>query len=383
MIKVNEDIYYIGVDDDDLDLFEGQYPVPDGISYNSYICKDHKIAVFDAVDKRKTDEWLKNLETSLNGAKPDYLIISHVEPDHAASIPAFLEKYPSTVLVGNEKTFIILNRFFGELPAQKFTVKEGEELNLGRHKIIFTMAHMVHWPEVMMSYDKTDKILFSADAFGKFGALSRGGEWLDEARRYYINIVGKYGLPVQNVLKKAASLDIKIICPLHGPVLTDNLGYYFNKYDIWSSYRPEEEGVLIAYASIYGHTATAAKTLAEELQKRNVRTELADLTRCDMSQAASNAFKYSKLVVASVTYEGAIIPCAETFINILKAKNFSDRTVGFIQNGSWAPYSAKIMRTAMESLKNITFCETVVTVNSALDGEACGQLTVLADELAG
>ncbi|MDE7330583.1 MAG: MBL fold metallo-hydrolase [Clostridia bacterium] len=382
MFKVTEDIFYIGVDDTDIDLFEGQYLVPHGVSYNSYICFDKKIAVFDTVDNRKTAEWLKNLESVLNGAKPDYLIVSHAEPDHAASIPAFLKKYPSAAVVGNEKTFSTIKRFHGDLTAEKFVVKEDTELDLGKHKIAFLFAPMVHWPEVMMSYDKTEKILFSADAFGKFGAISHNEDWLDEARRYYINIVGKYGNPVQTVLKKATALNIKTICPLHGPVLKDNLGYYIGKYDIWSSYRHEEDGVFIAYASVYGNTAAAAEKLAQELKKRGIKTEIADLSRCDQAQAVANAFRYSKLIIASITYDGGIMPCAETFINKLKVKNYSNRTVGFIQNGSWAPVAAKCMRSAMEGFKNVTFCNLTVTVNSATDGDAEQQLTAMADELA-
>lgn len=382
MIKVTEDVYYIGVDDTDIDLFEGQYAVPNGVSYNSYVCIDGKIAVFDTVDKRKTYEWLKNLEEVLNGLQPDYLIVSHMEPDHAASIPDFLKKYPSATVVGNEKTFLMIKRFFGDLNANVLTVKEGNELDLGNHKISFVFAPMVHWPEVMMTYDKTDKILFSADAFGKFGAYAQNEDWLDEARRYFINIVGKYGNPVQAVLKKAATLDIKAICPLHGPILKESLGYYINKYDIWSSYRPEEDGVLLAVASVYGNTAEAAGILADKLQKRGIKVEICDLSRCDTSQAIATAFKYSKLVIASITYDGGIMPCAETFINKLKSKNYSNRKVGFIQNGSWAPVAAKIMRSNMESFKSLSFCEVTVTVNSALDGAAEEQLTALADELA-
>lgn len=380
MFKVTDDIYYIGVDDNDIDLFEGQYAVPNGVSYNSYVCIDKKIAVFDTVDKRKTEEWLVNLEKVLNGKQPDYLIISHMEPDHSASIPEFLKKYPSATVVGNEKTFIIYKRFFDELP-NTVTVKEGDSLDLGKHKISFILAPMVHWPEVMFCYDETDKILFSADAFGKFGALSHNEDWLDEARRYYINIVGKYGNSVQSVLKKAAKLDIKTICPLHGPILKDNLNYYISKYDIWSSYRPEEDGVFIAYASIYGNTEKAAEKLCALLKSKGVRAETADLTRGDGSQAVANAFKYSKLVVASVTYDGAILPCAEAFISKLKAKNYQSRTVGFIQNGSWCPLSAKLMKNLFENCKNIAFCETTVTVNSAIDADCEKQLSALSEEL--
>ncbi|MDE7401248.1 MAG: FprA family A-type flavoprotein [Clostridia bacterium] len=382
MFNVTDDIKYVGVDDLDIDLFEGQYKVPHGVSYNSYVCLDKKIAVFDTVDIRKADEWLKNVESALNGAQPDYLIVSHVEPDHSASIPAFLKKYPSATVVGNEKTFVLIKRYYGDIVTQKLTVKDGGELDLGRHKITFVFAPMVHWPEVMVSYDSTDGILFSADGLGKFGALSHDEPWLDEARRYFINIAGKYGVPVQGLLKKAAALKINAICPLHGPVLKENLGYYIGKYDVWSSYTPEEDGVLIAYASVYGNTAAAAKKLAEELQARGVKTDVADLNRCDTAQAVADAFKYSKLVMASITYDGNVMPCADAFINKLKVKNYCNRTVAFIQNGSWAPVSAKLMRAAFESFKNITFCETAVTVNSAVDGDALAQIEALAAELA-
>lgn len=382
MFDVTKDIKYVGVDDVDLDLFEGQYAVPHGVSYNSYVCMDEKIAVFDTVDSRKTQEWLKNLESVLNGEQPDYLIVSHVEPDHSSSIPAFLKKYPSTTVVGNEKTFTLIKRFYGEISAQKLTVKEGDELVLGKHIITFAFAPMVHWPEVMMSYDKTDKVLFSADAFGKFGALSYKEQWLDEARRYYINIVGKYGIPVQSALKKVSALKINTICPLHGPVLKENLGYYIEKYDIWSSYKPEEQGALIAYASVYGNTKKAAKLLAQELTTLGVSAKICDLNRCDMASAVADAFRYSKLVIASITYDGGIMPCAESFINKLKAKNYSNRTVGFIQNGSWAPAAAKLMKSCFDTFKNIAFCSEAVTVNSALDGTAETGLKTLAKELA-
>lgn len=382
MFDVTSDIKYIGVDDTDLDLFEGQYKVPHGVSYNSYVCIDKKIAVFDTVDNRKTGEWLKNLQAALSGANPDYLIISHVEPDHSASIPAFLNLYPDVTLVGNEKTFILIKRFYGDIAKKTLVVKEGDELSLGNHKLTFVFAPMVHWPEVMMTYDKTDCVLFSADAFGKFGALSYEEQWLDEARRYYVNIVGKYGAPVQSVLKKASALNITTICPLHGPVLSENLAYYINKYNLWSLYQPEEEGVLIAYASIYGNTAAAAKELADNLQSLGVKAEVADLTRGDISLITAAAFKYSKLVIAGITYDAGIMPCAESFINKLKAKNFSRRTVGFIQNGSWAPLAAKLMRTAFESFKDITFCGQTVTVHSAADDETHMQIKLLVEELA-
>ena len=383
MFQVTEDIHYIGVDDTDLDLFEGQYEIPHGVSYNSYVCKDKKIAVFDTVDDSKTAEWLENLQACLGGAQPDYLIVSHVEPDHSASIPAFLKKYPSATVVGNDKTFLLMNRFYGDIAVNKLIVKEGDELDLGKHVLTFVFAAFVHWPEVMMTFDKTDGVLFSADAFGKFGALSHNEDWLDEARRYYINIVGKYGVPVQATLKKAAALNIKTICPLHGPVLKENLGYYLEKYTLWSNYEPEEDGVLIAYASIYGNTASAAKKLAEELKPHGVNCELVDLSRCDVAQAVARAFQYSGLVIASITYDGGMMPCAETFINRLKAKNFSRRTVGFIQNGSWSPFAAKAMRTALEPCKNLTFCNEIVTVNSAIDGAAELQIKNLAVELTG
>lgn len=378
MFNVTEDIKYIGADDTDLDLFEGQYKVPFGVSYNSYICFDKKIAVFDTADNRKTKEWLENLSAALNGATPDYLIVLHVEPDHSASIPAFLKRYPSATVVGNEKTFVLIERFYGDIALNKLIVKDGDELDLGKHALKFVFAPSVHWPEVMMSYDKTDKLLFSADAFGKFGALSHEEEWLDEARRYYINIVGKYDIPVQNVLKKLSAFDIAAICPLHGPVLKDNLSYYINKYDAWSSYRPEEEGVLIAYASVYGNTAAAAGKLAEKI---SIKTEVFDLNRCDMSEVVAAAFKYSKLVLASVTYDGSVLPCAESFISKLKSKNFSNRTVGFIENGSWAPAAARVMRASFENFKNISFCNTAVTVKSAIDNDAEAQIERLAAEL--
>lgn len=305
-----------------------------------------------------------------------------MEPDHASSIPAFLDRYPSASVVGNEKTFIIAERFFRDAKFKKLTVKDGDKLDLGKHRITFHFAPMVHWPEVMFSYDEADKVLFTADAFGKFGALSHKEDWLDEARRYYINIVGKYGISVQAILKKVGALDVKTICPLHGPVLKDDISHYVGKYSIWSSYTPEEDGVFIAYASIYGNTEKAAKELCSKLLKRGIKAETADLARYDPSQAVANAFKYSKLVIASVTCDGGILPCAEAFINKLKAKSFQNRTVGFIQNGSWCPVSAKVMRTAFESFKNIAFCNSAVTVNSAMNEEAEKQLSALAEELA-
>ncbi len=381
MFEVCKDIKYIGTDDTDLDLFEGQYVVPNGVSYNSYVCLDKKVAVFDTVDGRKTDEWLNNLSVALGERQPDYIIVLHVEPDHSASLPAFLKKYPKTTVVGNEKTFAFIEKFYGEIVSDKLTVKEGDELTLGSHVLTFVFAPMVHWPEVMMAFDKTAGVLYSADAFGKFGALSCGEDWLDEARRYYINIVGKYGAPVQTVLKKASALNIKTICPLHGPVLSDNLNYYIDKYNTWSLYKPEENGVLIAYASVYGNTASAAKLLACELDKLGVKNETIDLSRCDASYAVSSAFKYSALVAASITYDGGIMPCMDAFINRLKTKNYGGRKAGFIQNGSWAPIAAKSMKAAFENFKDMTFCNTAVTVNSAPDESAATQIKALAAEL--
>ncbi|MBD5131617.1 MAG: FprA family A-type flavoprotein [Clostridiales bacterium] len=382
MSNITKSIKYVGVNDKTIDLFEGQYVVPNGISYNSYVLIDDKIAVFDTVDKRKTDEWLANLEVTLGGRNPDYLIISHMEPDHSSSIRSFLSKYPKTVAVGNEKTFGIAERFFGKLIENKHVVKEGDELSLGKHVLKFVFAPMVHWPEVMFTYEKTEKVLFSADAFGKFGALDADEDWACEARRYYFNIVGKYGTTVQAVLKKAAALDISIICPLHGPVLTENLGYYIDKYNTWSTYTPEDKGVTIAYASIYGNTAAAAQKLAELLTAKGVKASVFDLARCDMAEAVEDAFRYDRLVTAGITYDGAIMPVMETFINKLKAKNYQNRKIAFIENGSWAPAAAKTMRTMFEAMKNISFAETVVTVKSALESEAEKQLEALATELA-
>lgn len=380
-MKITEDIVYIGCDDNEIDLFEGQYKVPHGISYNSYVCLDEKTAVFDTVDKRKTDEWLKKLDSTLNGVKPQYLIIHHMEPDHSASIGAFLKKYPQTTLVGNEKTFIIAQRYFGELACNKLIVKEGDELSLGKHILKFVFAPMVHWPEVMLTYDKTAKILFSADAFGKFGALAHKDEWTNEARRYYINIVGKYGASVQGVLKKAAAFEINAICPLHGPVLNDNPGYYIDKYNIWSSYAPEEEGVLIAYASVYGGTKKAAEILAENLKAAGQKVVLADLARDDMAEIIANAFRYDKLVIASVTLDAGLFPATETFISELKCKNYKNRTVAFVENGSWSPVSGKLMRAQMETFKNVKIIDKTVTIESAVNESTKAQLQELCNEL--
>ncbi len=380
-MQITNEIKYVGVNDRTIDLFEGQYVVPNGVSYNSYVIMDDKIAVFDTVDKRKTEDWLSNVENVLGGKKPDYLVISHMEPDHSASIDAFLKKYPSVTVVGNEKTFNIAERFFGDIFQNKLVVKEGEELSLGKHNLKFVFAPMVHWPEVMFTYETTEKVLFSADAFGKFGALDVDEEWACEARRYYFNIVGKYGATVQSVLKKAAALDIKIICPLHGPVLNENLEYYIGKYNIWSSYQPEDKGVLIAYASIYGNTAKAAEQLAELLREKGEKVAVADLARCDMAEAIEDAFRYDRLVTASVTYDGGLLPAMESFLSHLKAKNYQNRTVAFIENGSWAPMSGKLMRGFFDGMKNITVIDKLVTVKSAVKDDTKEELKQLAAEL--
>ncbi len=382
--KLTESVYYVGADDKTLDLFEGQYVIPEGISYNSYVIMDDKIAVMDTVDKRATDEWFQNLEEVLNGKEPDYLVILHMEPDHAANIEHFLNKYKKAKVVSNPKTFNMIPQFFEhlDLEGRKVVVNEGDELSLGSHTLTFVMAPMVHWPEVMVAYEKKEKILFSADAFGKFGALDVEDEWDCEARRYYINIVGKYGAQVQALLKKAATLDIQKIFALHGPMLTENLGYYINKYDIWSSYRPEDEGILIAYASVYGHTKQAAEKLKEILEAKGApKVAITDLARDDMAEAVEDAFRYDRLVLASVTYDGGIFPCMESFIAHLKSKNYQNRKVAFIENGSWAPIAAKKMRAELEGLKNLAFSDTTVSIKSAMKEADIKQLEALADEL--
>ena len=382
--KLTESVYYVGADDKTLDLFEGQYVIPEGISYNSYVIMDDKIAVMDTVDKQATDEWFQNLEEVLNGKEPDYLVILHMEPDHAANIEHFLNRYKKAKVVSNPKTFNMIPQFFEhlDLEGRKVVVNEGDELSLGSHTLTFVMAPMVHWPEVMVAYEKKEKILFSADAFGKFGALDVEDEWDCEARRYYINIVGKYGAQVQALLKKAATLDIQKIFALHGPMLTENLGYYINKYDIWSSYRPEDEGILIAYASVYGHTKQAAEKLKEILEAKGApKVAITDLARDDMAEAVEDAFRYDRLVLASVTYDGGIFPCMESFIAHLKSKNYQNRKVAFIENGSWAPIAAKKMRAELEGLKNLTFADTTVSIKSAMKDADIKQLEALADEL--
>ena len=383
-IQLTDKIFYVGVDDKEIDLFEGQYVVPDGISYNSYVIKDEKIAVMDTVDLSKCDEWHTNLETVLSGRTPDYLVVLHMEPDHAGSIESFLNKYPSAKVVSNAKTFAMMPQFFEKLDLtdRQVVVAEGDTLSLGEHSLTFVMAPMVHWPEVMVAYENKEKILFSADGFGKFGALDVEDEWDCEARRYYINIVGKYGNQVQALLKKASTLDIQKIFPLHGPMLTENLSYYINKYDIWSSYRPEDEGVFIAYTSIYGNTKKAAIMLKDMLEKKGVKkVAIADLARDDMHECVEDAFRYDRLVLACPTYDGGLFPYMEKFINHLKSKNYQNRTVAFIENGSWAPIAAKKMQDELSSLKNIKFIEKKITIKSAVKESDLTQFEELANAL--
>lgn len=380
---VTEDIRYIGVNDHDVDLFEGQYTVENGMSYNSYVILDEKVAVMDTVDAHFGVEWLQNLETELNGRRPDYLVVQHMEPDHSANIAVFMETYPEAQIVSSAKAFIMMQQFFGtDFPERKVVVGEGSTLKLGRHTLTFVTAPMVHWPEVIVTYDSTDKVLFSADGFGKFGALDVEEDWADEARRYYIGIVGKYGAQVQALLKKAAALDIAIICPLHGPVLNENLGYYLDKYNKWSSYAVEDEGVVIAYTSVYGHTKEAVEELAEKLNQRGCpNVVVADLARCDMAEAVADAFRYSKLVLATTTYNATIFPHMQNFIDHLTARNYQGRTVGMIENGAWAPMAAKVMKKMLETSKNLTYTDTTVTVKCALNDASRAQIDALADEL--
>lgn len=380
---VTEDIRYIGVNDHDVDLFEGQYTVENGMSYNSYVILDKKVAVMDTVDAHFGVEWLQNLETELNGRRPDYLVVQHMEPDHSANIAVFMETYPEAQIVSSAKAFVMMQQFFGtDFPERKVVVGEGSTLKLGRHTLTFVTAPMVHWPEVIVTYDSTDKVLFSADGFGKFGALDVEEDWADEARRYYIGIVGKYGAQVQALLKKAAALDIAIICPLHGPVLNENLGYYLDKYNTWSSYAVEDEGVVIAYTSVYGHTKEAVEELAEKLNQRGCpNVVVADLARCDMAEAVADAFRYSKLVLATTTYNATIFPHMQSFIDHLTARNYQGRTVGMIENGAWAPMAAKVMKKMMETSKNLTYTDTTVTVKCALNDASRAQIDALADEL--
>ena len=383
MFKVTEDIIYVGVNDHEVDLFEGQYDVPNGMSYNSYVVLDEKVAVFDTVDAHFKDEWFANLEEAFDGRTPDYLIVQHMEPDHAANIANFAEKYPEAKIVGNAKTFPMMKQFFGtDFADRQIVVKEGETLSTGKHNLTFVMAPMVHWPEVMMTYDTTDKIFFSADAFGKFGALDVEEEWDCEARRYYIGIVGKYGPMVQKLFAKVGSLEINAICPLHGPVLTENLGHYLNLYTIWSSYQVETEGTVIAYTSVYGNTKKAVELLAEKLTEEGCpKVVVTDLARNDMAEAVEDAFRYGKLILATTTYNGDIFPFMKEFINHLTERSYQNRKIGFVENGSWAPMAAKIMKATFEKSKNITFADTTVTVRSAVNEESEAQIAALAKEM--
>ena len=382
--KISNDIIYIGEDDKDIDLFENQYIVPNGISYNSYLIKDEKIAIMDTIDRRKTEEWLQNLEKALGEREPDYLVISHLEPDHVYNIETVVKKYPNIKLVGNNKTFAFIPQFFdiSDLNERKIEVKEGDVLNLGKHTLQFIMAPMVHWPEVMMEYEQTEKVLFSADGFGKFGALDTEEEWDCEARRYYFNIVGKYGVQVQSVLKKASTLDIKIICPLHGPILKENLDYYINKYDIWSSYKPETDGIFIACSSIHGNTMKVAEELKQMLEEKGAKNVvLSDLSREDWAESVENAFRYSKMILASSTYNMGIFTPMEELLHNLKAKNFQNRKVGIIENGTWAPNAGSCIKSILTEMKNIEIIEPMVTIRSKLNKESREQLMLLADNI--
>jgi len=383
MNKITNDIYYIGVNDHQVDLFEGQYDVPNGMAYNSYIIVDEKTAVFDTVDGNFTDEWLDNITEVLADRTPDYIIVQHMEPDHSANLMNFLRKYPNTTVVGNAKTFGMIDNFFEELTiANKLEVKEGEKLSLGKHELSFVFAPMVHWPEVMFTYDSKDKVLFSADAFGKFGALDVEEDWACEARRYYFGIVGKYGVQVQGVLKKAAALDIQTICPLHGPILKENLGYYLGLYNTWSSYGVESEGVFIAYTSVYGNTKKAAELLKEKLEAKGCpKVAIADLAREDMAESVEDAFRYGKLVIATTTYNADIFPFMKHFILDLTERNYQNRTIGIIENGSWAATAAKVVKSMFEKSKNITFTDTTVSVKSAVKAANIAEIEALADEL--
>ena len=380
---ITEDIKYIGVDDHEVDLFEGQYVVPNGMAYNSYVIIDEKIAVMDTVDARFKDLWVENLKNELGGKTPDYLIVQHMEPDHSANIAEFAREYPEAKIVASSKAFAMMKNFFGDdFKERQVVVGEGDSLNLGKHNLTFVTAPMVHWPEVIVTYDSYDKVLFSADGFGKFGALDVEEDWACEARRYYIGIVGKYGAQVQSLLKKASVLNIQKICPLHGPVLTENLGYYLNLYDIWSGYKTESEGVVIAYTSIYGNTKKAVIKLEELLKAKGIKVVVNDLARCDMAEAVEDAFRYGKIVLATTTYNADIFPFMKEFINHLTERNFQNKTVAFIENGSWAPMATKVMKSMLENSKNLTYTETDVKIMSALNSESEAQLEKLAEELA-
>ncbi len=383
-MKITQDVRYIGVSDHDLDLFEGQYEVPDGMAYNSYVILDEKIAVFDTVDKKFGDEWLDNLKNELNGRTPDYLVVLHMEPDHSANIAKFAGVYKDAKIVSSAAAFRMMKAYFGdEFTDRRIVVKEGDKLNLGKHELTFVGAPMVHWPEVIVAYESSEKLLFSADAFGKFGAFDVKADWACEARRYYFGIVGKYGVQAQNLLKKAAALDIEKILPLHGPLLTENLGYYLGLYNTWSSYGIESEGVTIAYTSVYGHTEKAVKLLKEEIEKAGVKVAVHDLARCDESEAVEDAFRYGKLVLATTTYNASIFPFMQNFINALTERNYKNRRIGLIENGSWAPAAAKIMRAAFENSENIEFCPTTVKIVGAVSEENEEQIRSLAKEIIG
>ncbi len=378
---ITKDIKYVGVNDHEIDLFEGQYDVPCGMAYNSYIIMDEKIAVMDSVDIRFADQWIKNVKQALESRDPDYLVIQHMEPDHSSSIMEFLSAFPGVTLVASAKAFNMMQGFFGsDFKEQRLVVGEGDRLSLGHHELTFITATMVHWPEVIVTYDSTDKVLFSADGFGKFGALDYDDEWACEARRYYFGIVGKYGMQVQALLKKVAKLDVRIVCPLHGPVLRENLGYYIDLYDIWSSYRPESQGVCIAYTSVYGNTKSAAELLATELEERGVIVALNDLARCDIHEAVEDAFRYDRLVLATTTYNADIFPFMKEFIDHLTERNYQNRRVAFIENGSWAPMATKIMKGMLEKSKNLTYAETEIRINSAVNDENRAQIKALAEE---
>ena len=381
--NITDSVIYIGCDDADLDLFESQFDVPNGMAYNSYAIIDEKVCIMDTVDKRTADEWLANVKQALGDRKADYLVISHMEPDHTGSIQALAELFPDIKIVGNAKTFAFYDQFYSyDISDKKIVVKEGDSLDLGTRTLTFTMAPMVHWPEVMMTYDSGDKIIFTADAFGKFGTLDTDEDWACEARRYYFNIVGKYGAQVQAVLKKIAAMDIKTICPLHGPILTENLAYYIDKYQVWSSFEPEDKGIFIAFASIHGNTADAAMKLKELLESKGApKVSIADLSREDIAEAVEDAFRYDRMVLACSTYNMGLFPPMERFLSLLKAKDYQRRAVGLIENGTWAPASAKLMKTQLESMKNITILEPVVSIKSSLKGETPDSMTQLADEL--
>lgn len=382
MKNITNDIIYVGVNDFEVDLFEGQYKVPNGMCYNSYVVMDEKVTVFDTVDANFNDKWLENVDKALNNRKPDYLVVQHMEPDHSANIFNFAKKYPDALIVANAKTFVMMKQFFGtEFEDRRVVVKDGESLNTGKHTFTFVFAPMVHWPEVMVTYDSFDRVLFSADGFGKFGSFDAKEQWVDEARRYFIGIVGKYGMQVQNLLKKASTLDIQIICPLHGPILTENLGYYLDLYNTWSSYSVEEDGIVLAYTSVYGNTKKAVELLANNLKELGEKVTVYDLARCDMSQAVADAFRYGKLVLATLTYNGDVFPFMRDFIAHLTERNYQNRTISLIENGSWAATAAKVMKTKFEKSKNIKFTDTVVTIKSAVNDDTIKDIKKLAEEI--